>query len=73
MTELHNRDASRWAPWWAYLVPVLAVNYLRQVLVPPGEAGDAVSVALFAATTIAVALVVTAMHRSRPRGDAGRR
>jgi hypothetical protein len=20
---------SRWAPWWAYLVPIGAVNYLR--------------------------------------------
>ena len=72
MTGDDNPHASRWAPWWAYLVPVLAVNYLRQVLVPPGEAGDAVSVALFAVTTIAVVLVVTAMHRLRPRGDAGR-
>ena len=72
MTDSHDPHASRWAPWWAYLVPVLAVNYLRQLLVPPGEAGDAVSVALFAATTVTVILVVTAMHRLLPRGDGGR-
>jgi hypothetical protein len=72
MTDGHNPHASRWAPWWAYLVPLLAVNYLRQLLVPPGEAGDAVSVALFVVTTGAVVLAVTAMHRLRPRGDAGR-
>jgi hypothetical protein len=72
MTDAHDPQGSRWAPWWAYLVPLLALNYLRQLLVPPGEAGDAVSVALFAATTVAVVLVVTAVHRFRPRGDAGR-
>ena len=72
MTDGHNPHASRWAPWWAYLVPLLALNYLRQVLVPPGDAGDAVSVALFAATTVAVIAVVTVLHRMRPHSDPGR-
>ena len=30
MTQPTRSSRSRWAPWWAYLVPVLAVNYLRQ-------------------------------------------
>lgn len=72
MTDAHDPMAPRWAPWWAYLVPVLAVNYLRQVLVPPGDAGDAISIALFAVTTIAVILVVTALHRLRRHSDTGR-
>jgi hypothetical protein len=45
-------------------VPILAVNYLRQALVPPGEVGDLVSVALFAATTAAVVIVVTTLQRA---------
>jgi hypothetical protein len=67
MTESRNNRRSRWAPWWAYLVPILALNYLRIALLPPGDVGDAVSVALFAATTVAVVVVVTALDRARPR------
>jgi hypothetical protein len=71
MTESRNNRRSRWAPWWAYLVPILALNYLRIALLPPGDVGDAVSVALFAATTVVV-VVVTLVHRitASPR-DAG--
>ena len=60
-----TNSPDRWAPWWAYTVPFFFLNVLRQVLVPPGEAGDAVSIALFAATALAVAVVVTAVHRLR--------
>jgi hypothetical protein len=51
-------------------VPILALNYLRIALLPPGETGgDAVSVALVAAITLVVVVVVTAVHRgvSPPR------
>ncbi len=58
-----HRAPARWAPWWAYAVPFAVLNLLRQVLVPPAEVGDAVSVALFAATAVTVALVVTTLHR----------
>lgn len=44
-------------------MPILAVNYLRQALVPPAHVGDAISVALFAATTVVVALAVTVLYR----------
>ena len=72
MTERRDTTRSRWAPWWAYLVPIVLLNYLRIALVPPGEVGDAASVALFVATTLAVAAVVTALHRARVHG-AGQR
>ena len=65
MTERHDTTRSRWAPWWAYLVPIVLLNYLRIALVAPGEVGEAASVALFVATTLAVAAVVTALHRAR--------
>jgi hypothetical protein len=54
---------SPWAPWWAYLVPILGLNYLRQALVSPGDLGDAANVAMFAAVTVAVAALVTLVHR----------
>lgn len=54
---------SRWAPWWAYLVPTLGINQLRQALIAPSDVGDAVSVALAATTTILVVLVVTILYR----------
>lgn len=63
MNDLRRSRSSRWAPWWAYFVAILSVNYLRQALVPTEEVGDGVSVALFAATTVLVAVVVTALHR----------
>ena len=64
MTRSTRARRSRWAPWWAYLVPIVAVNYLRQALAAPDEVGDLVSVALFAATTIAVVVVVTTLQRA---------
>lgn len=64
MTNATHSRRPRWAPWWACLVPVIASNYLRQVIVAPQEVGDLVSVALFAATTVAVVVVVTALYRA---------
>jgi hypothetical protein len=48
------------------VVPIVAINYARQALIDPEKAGDAVNVALFAAVTAAVFVVVTAVHRLRP-------
>ena len=56
-------DSRRWAPLWAYGIPMFVLNLLRQVLVPPAEVGDAVSVALFAATALIVFVAVTTAHR----------
>lgn len=58
-------DRSRWAPWAAYVIPAALINLLRQIVVPPSSNGDAVSIALFVATTSVVVLVVTAVHRLR--------
>ena len=58
-----NAAPSRWAPWWAYVVPLVGINQLRQALIAPSDVGDAVSVALFATTAILVALAVTVLYR----------
>lgn len=62
MNDTHA-TVSRWAPWWAYVVPILGINYLRQVLISPADAGDVLSVALFAVITALVIVVVTAAYR----------
>ena len=61
------------APLKTYLIPLAVLNIARQLLVPPSEVGDAVSVALFAATAATVFLVVTGIHRlaSTRRGPHG--
>ena len=61
-----NRNVSsryNLAPWWAYAVPIGALNILRQLAFPPSRVGDAVSITLFLATVLAVAVTVTAVHR----------
>ena len=60
---MNRTQDRRWAPWWAYVAPIVALNYLRIALAPPDETGDAVSVALSAATALTVLVVVTAAHR----------
>jgi hypothetical protein len=63
-----NRNVSsrhNLAPWWAYTLPIGALNVIRQLAFPPGQVGDAVSIALFLATVLAVAVTVTAVHRIR--------
>ena len=49
------------APWWAYLVPFLALNYARAELVDTSGAGD---IALALATA---ALVFATVHDAPPR------
>jgi hypothetical protein len=53
------------APWWAYLVPFLALNYARALLVETSGAGD---IALALATAALVFATVTALHRAQSRG-----
>jgi hypothetical protein len=65
MSQTPAPEPSRWAPWWAYLIPMLALNYLRQVVLPPDRVGGALSAALAIAIVAAVAVVVTALHRAR--------
>ena len=50
------------APWWAYLVPFLALNYARAALVDTSGAGDIV---LALATAALVFATATALHRAR--------
>ncbi len=65
VTRIEHSTASRWAPLWVYAIPIAVINLLRQLVVAPSEAGDAVSIALFAATVVVVVFVVTAVHRLR--------
>jgi hypothetical protein len=65
VSSARRGTGSRWAPWWAYVVPILALNYLRQVVISPDDVGDAANVAMFVALTLVVAAVVTLVHLRR--------
>lgn len=56
-----------WAPWWAYVVPILALNYLRQVLISPDDVGDVANVAMFAVLSVAVVVLLTLAYRGVSR------
>lgn len=62
--------SKRWAPWWMYVVPILAVGYLRQVVIPHGSIPDLVEVLLAlgiaGAMFVAITAVYRATHRPRP-------
>jgi hypothetical protein len=45
------------APWWAYLIPFLALNYARALLIDTSGAGD-IALALAAASLVFVTVTV---------------
>lgn len=63
MTARSDRP-DRWAPWWAYTLPIGGLNVTRQIAFPPSEFSDAVNVALFVGIVGAVVALVTAGHRA---------
>jgi hypothetical protein len=65
MNRTVSSRQARWAPWWAYTLPIGALNIVRQLAFPPSRVGDAVSIALFLATVAAVVAAVTTVHRMR--------
>jgi hypothetical protein len=63
MTRPAVRSKQRWAPWWLYLVLFLALNYVRQWLVPFGTVPEWVDVVLALAIAAAVGVAVTLAYR----------
>jgi hypothetical protein len=61
--------ARRWAPWWSYLVLILAANYGRQAVVPadaiPNWVDAAIAIALAAVMFVAITAAFRAMARDR--------
>lgn len=63
MTE----QSRRWAPWWAYVIPIIGINYLRQVALPFGTVPE-IADALLAVVIAAVLFVaITAAYRAMQR------
>ena len=53
------------APWWAYLIPFLALNYARALLIDTSGAGD---IALALAAAALVFVTGTALYGVQGRG-----
>ncbi|MFW3171977.1 hypothetical protein [Geodermatophilus sp. CPCC 206100] len=62
----HERT-SRWAPWWVYLVLILAANYLRQLALPFGTLPEWGDVLLAVGIAAVLFVAVTAVHRATRR------
>jgi hypothetical protein len=65
-----NRTApstDRWAPWWVYLVPILGINYLRQVVLPFGTVPEVVDVVLALSIAAVLFVAITAAYRAYRR------
>ena len=63
--------SARWAPWWIYVLAIVATNQLRtQLLIPEGMA-TWLQVVIGVASMLAVAILVTVAYRAlkgSPRG-----
>jgi hypothetical protein len=51
----------RWAPWWAYVVPIIGANLLKQQAL--GDAPVAVNVAVTVALVAVLVAAITAGYR----------
>ena len=62
------RRAGKWAPWWTYLVPILGINYLRQLVLPYGTVPEAVDALLAVVTSVMLFVIMTVIYRATRRG-----
>lgn len=56
---------SKWAPWWVYVVLLLAANALRQAIVPFGTVPEWANAVLAVTVAAALFVFITAAHRAR--------
>lgn len=59
--ETRQRAASRWAPWWVYVVVLVPANAIKQYAL--GDAPVAVNVAATLALVAAGVAGITALYR----------
>lgn len=59
-----ERGTDRWAPWWAYLVPILGLNYVRQLVLPFGTLPEIVDVVLALSIAGVLFVLITAGYRA---------
>lgn len=62
-----HREQSKWAPWWVYLIVILGANYLRQAIMPAGTVPEQAVVLIVAAISVALFVIITAVHRATRR------
>lgn len=57
---------TKWAPWWVYLVIIVAANYLRRAALPDGSA-PVVRVVLALGFSAALFVTITIIYRAATR------
>jgi hypothetical protein len=55
---------ARWAPWWLYVIAIVATNQLRTRLLMPAELATWLEIVIGAGSIALVVAVVTAVYRA---------
>lgn len=65
---------NRWAPWWLYVVLIVAGNWARQAVLPPDTVPTWGNATLALATAATLFVLITVLHRvlRRPSGTVRR-
>jgi hypothetical protein len=61
--QAREERPSRWAPWWGYVIAIVATNQLR-MLWQPGDLATGLEVVIGVTAMALVAAVVTAGYRA---------
>jgi hypothetical protein len=64
MQVQERRRQSRWAPWWVYVIALIATNQARTLLLQPDDLPFAAEVGIGVASMALVAAVVTVVYRA---------
>jgi hypothetical protein len=59
-----RRPPARWAPWWAYVIPIVVANQLRTWLLAPAGLAAWAQIVLGVLSIAAVAALVTVVYRA---------
>jgi hypothetical protein len=59
-----ERRSDRWAPWWAYVIALVATNQLRTRLLVPDGMATWLQFVIGVVSMLAVATLVTVIYRA---------
>jgi hypothetical protein len=62
-----RRRPARWAPWWAYVIPIVVTNQLRTWLLAPAGLATWAQIVIGVLSIAAVAALVTVVYRAISR------
>jgi hypothetical protein len=64
MQAQEQRRQARWAPWWVYVIAIVATNQLRTQLLTPNDLATWLEVVIGLGSMALVATLVTVAYRA---------